>query len=172
MVAGEHDWAALSVAVLLIVLANLPDAPDPSEQIGPAVDELIALKVIDASHTEYIISSVERFLEYEGPIWENMDWFKSTARFGLLEEDEAAEHNPSDQQTPADLGVRTTQSEVLETFNRNGSLQCGLGTMMQDKVDWLSDERQEHFHRWQAYMLLRIEQTEQGRLSKVAGATI
>lgn len=41
-----------------------------------------------------------------------------------------------------------------------GGLQCGLGTMMQDRVDWLSEERRREFMVWKRRVMRRIEEIE------------
>ncbi|RMZ76875.1 hypothetical protein DV738_g4670, partial [Chaetothyriales sp. CBS 135597] len=44
-----------------------------------------------------------------------------------------------------------------------GVLLPGLGTMMQDAVDWLSDERTREFEVWKADMLQKVEQIMKAR---------
>ncbi|GKZ24071.1 hypothetical protein AbraIFM66951_008884 [Aspergillus brasiliensis] len=54
---------------------------------------------------------------------------------------------------------------VAGKSSRRGLLP-GLGTMMQDRVDWLSEDRREDYLEWKADMVARIEQIE--RTAQVA----
>jgi origin recognition complex subunit 6 len=47
-----------------------------------------------------------------------------------------------------------------DTSSPEGRLLPGLGTMMQDRVDWLSEVRREDYLEWKAEILMRIEEME------------
>lgn len=53
-----------------------------------------------------------------------------------------------------------TGSSLIDPGDRGGLLP-GLGTMMQDRVDWLSEDRREDFREWKDDILKRIQKMEQ-----------
>jgi len=166
----------LIIAVLLIVLANMSSSLEPSELIGPAVQILIDLKLVSSADCKQVVANVEELLEAEGPRWEEMDWFESIAGSNsymhdelFSDEDLLNEHSTTrDRPTPSrqeifnrSSRIRNENTEQVETLG--SSLQIGLGTMMQNKIDWLSDSRQLDFTRWKARILKEIELIEQER---------
>jgi origin recognition complex subunit 6 len=48
-------------------------------------------------------------------------------------------------------------------------LQIGLGTMMQDKVDYLCEDRQLDYLEWKAKIMARVEQIESGQTENGSG---
>lgn len=171
----ERDWPALIIAVLLIVLANMPSSLEPSESIGPAVQILIDLERVNVADADQVVASVEELLEVEGPRWEEMEWFKSMADSGSCLHDEPfSDDDLLNESLTAVNQAAASHHEVSTSrriHNRNteqiqalhSSVQVGLGTMMQDKVHWLSESRQVDFVRWKAHILKKIELIEQER---------
>ncbi|KAL3493386.1 origin recognition complex, subunit 6 [Aspergillus germanicus] len=86
------------------------------------------------------------------------EWFENVPHAGELDGDEAYLSDEGGD----DKRQRTLQGErgsLVLNDTRRGLLP-GLGTMMQDRVDWLSPENQEDYAEWKADILARIEQVE------------
>ncbi|KAL5048704.1 hypothetical protein BDW71DRAFT_177311 [Aspergillus fruticulosus] len=92
------------------------------------------------------------------------EWFENIPQAGDLDGDSEilsnGEGHPGDsgnkrlKSLPGDCGLFASGDA-----SRHGLLP-GLGTMMQDRVDWLSPERREDYAEWKANILARIEQAE------------
>jgi Origin recognition complex subunit 6 (ORC6). len=49
-----------------------------------------------------------------------------------------------------------SKSRSSKPESSHGGLLPGLGTMMQDRIDWLSEDRREDFVEWKADIMSRI----------------
>ncbi|KAL1971354.1 hypothetical protein VTN77DRAFT_306 [Rasamsonia byssochlamydoides] len=111
------------------------------------------------------------------------EWFENVPMAGENDgDDELSDHadDYDEDGGPVRSSTKRRRSSLLlrsGSPQEEGLLLPGLGTMMQDRVDWLSEERQEDYLEWKAEILKRIEEMEQrggrpqtkGRREKVAG---
>ncbi|KAL2849565.1 origin recognition complex, subunit 6 [Aspergillus pseudoustus] len=84
------------------------------------------------------------------------EWFENIPQASELDGDDAYLSNEDDKRQ------KTLQGEhgsLVVNDTRRGLLP-GLGTMMQDRVDWLSPEKREDYIEWKADTMARIEQVE------------
>jgi origin recognition complex subunit 6 len=95
------------------------------------------------------------------------EWFDNIPHAGELdgEDEEGNSYRNLDEEDAALRGVRLPKRREGAAGPRSerggaprGGLLPGLGTMMQDRVDWLSEDRQEDFVEWKAEMMSRIGQ--------------
>ncbi|OMP88156.1 Origin recognition complex subunit 6 [Diplodia seriata] len=122
---------------------------------------------------EALVGRVENLLvEAKERGWLDMEWFGNVVQGdadvemgdedgeeegdteGDTEEDEGGAEVPPTPYTP--LKKRKTKTVDAQA----GVSQGGLGTMMQDKVDYLSEARRAGFVRWKAGIMKRVEQIE------------
>ncbi|KAJ5993552.1 Origin recognition complex subunit 6 [Penicillium sp. IBT 35674x] len=101
--------------------------------------------------------------------WANdQEWFENIPLAGELdgEDEEGNSFRNLDEEDAAFRGVKLPKRNDETGGSKKGSrsnnathsgLLPGLGTMMQDRVDWLSEDRREDFLDWKAEMLGRIE---------------
>ncbi|PIG82077.1 hypothetical protein AARAC_000225 [Aspergillus arachidicola] len=99
--------------------------------------------------------------------WANgKEWFENIPQAGELDGDDAY---LSDEDGFGEDGERAKSAKRQKTTKSGRSLAKhssrkgllpGLGTMMQDRVDWLSDDRKEDYLEWKAAVLARIEQIQ------------
>ncbi|KOC18119.1 hypothetical protein AFLA70_252g001981 [Aspergillus flavus AF70] len=99
--------------------------------------------------------------------WANgKEWFENIPQAGELDGDDAY---LSDEDGFGEDGERAKSAKRQKTTKSGSSLAKhssrkgllpGLGTMMQDRVDWLSDDRKEDYLEWKAAVLARIEQIQ------------
>ncbi|BCR90312.1 uncharacterized protein ACHE_60198S [Aspergillus chevalieri] len=86
------------------------------------------------------------------------EWFENIPQAGELDGEE--EYESDDVAAgEGDTAKRPKTGRGLLNASRKGLLP-GLGTMMQDRVDWLSEDRQEDYLEWKADIMGRIEQVE------------
>ncbi|CAI7662526.1 unnamed protein product [Penicillium manginii] len=100
--------------------------------------------------------------------WANgQEWFDNIPHAGELdgEDEEGNSYRNLDEEDAALRGVKLPKRREDAAGPRSGSgsasrggLLPGLGTMMQDRVDWLSEDRQEDFVEWKAEIMSRIGQ--------------
>ena len=95
------------------------------------------------------------------------EWFENIPLAGELhgEDEEGNSYRNLDEEDAAFRGIKLPKRDGADgTGSRSarsgqaprGGLFPGLGTMMQDRVDWLSEDRQEDFAEWKADILSRI----------------
>ncbi|KAJ5525322.1 Origin recognition complex subunit 6 [Penicillium frequentans] len=101
--------------------------------------------------------------------WANdQEWFENIPLAGELdgEDEEGNSFRNLDEEDAAFRGVKLPKRNDETGGSKTGSrannathsgLLPGLGTMMQDRVDWLSEDRREDFLDWKAEILGRIE---------------
>ncbi|KAL1646852.1 hypothetical protein SLS58_002987 [Diplodia intermedia] len=118
---------------------------------------------------EELVRKVEKLLvEAKERGWLDMEWFGNVVQGdadvemgdedgdeeGDTEEDEGGAGVPPTPYTP--LKKRKTKTVDVQA----GVSQGGLGTMMQDKVDYLSEARRAGFVKWKAGIMKRVERIE------------
>lgn len=86
------------------------------------------------------------------------EWFENIPQAGELDGEEEYELD-DDAADEGETAKRPRSGHRLLNGSRKGLLP-GLGTMMQDRVDWLSEDRQEDYLEWKADIMGRIEQME------------
>lgn len=94
------------------------------------------------------------------------EWFENIPYAGQLygEDEEGKSYQDLDQEDAVLRGVRPPKRSTAGQGDRalqsdhppRGGLLPGLGTMMQDRVDWLSDDRREEYVDWKADIMARI----------------
>lgn len=90
------------------------------------------------------------------------EWFENIPQAGELDGDDAylsGEDGLEDDDNER-KGMATGLGSILSKDAARGGLLPGLGTMMQDRVDWLSEDRREDYMEWKADMMARIEQIQ------------
>ncbi|KAE8162215.1 origin recognition complex, subunit 6 [Aspergillus tamarii] len=99
--------------------------------------------------------------------WANgKEWFENIPQAGELAGDDAYlsdEDGYGEYEERCKDGKRqkvTKPGRSLAKHSFRKGLLPGLGTMMQDRVDWLSDDRKEDYLEWKAAVLTRIEQIQ------------
>ncbi|KAL8841179.1 MAG: hypothetical protein Q9170_001033 [Blastenia crenularia] len=155
---------ALIVAVYILVRTRLSGVEtDPhgySEQRNEAVDILSELRQDEASLAVFDSSNVDDWMrEINRCRWSEMDWFENIGQGAGLgveraqgTDNDGSENSENDGE--GDLLVSKHRSD-RETEEKP-FLQPGLGTMMQDRVDYLSDEKRADYHTWKKTIVARI----------------
>ena len=153
-------------------MVNKETTPDQYlEQRNKAISTLGELEVGKERGEESIQTDIEHFIrEAQAEAWLKMEWFlnvvagQPAAGTGSGEGGEQVgeeEYDDDDGGTVRGLSRRKrTNGGVWNERSSNGGLQIGLGTMMQDKVDYLSEDRQLDYLEWKAKIMARVEQIE------------
>lgn len=181
---AEPRILGLIVALLFYVLArmvNKETTPDQYlEQRDKAISTLGELEVGKERGEESIQTDIEHFMrEAQAEAWLKMEWFlnvvagQPAAGTGSGERSEQVgvdEYDEDDGGTVQGLSRRKrTNGGVWDERSSNGGLQIGLGTMMQDKVDYLSEDRQLDYLEWKAKIMARVEQVERDQIENGSG---
>lgn len=119
------------------------------------------------------IAQVERALRIAGldtdtQMDEVDDWVDKISKAGWATAQEWWHNVPEDvldekkAEVEDDEGEGLTLTKKRPTFNgdEHRGLLSGLGTMMQAKVDWLSEDHRLDYRKWKRSMLARVKQVE------------
>lgn len=91
-----------------------------------------------------------------------MEWFENIPLAGEVDGDEAYLSGGGEDEGGDGVEKKMTAGlgALLAKDANRGGLLPGLGTMMQDRVDWLSEDRKEDYLEWKDDILGRIERME------------
>ncbi|KAL9124147.1 MAG: hypothetical protein Q9217_006499 [Psora testacea] len=161
---------ALIIVIFFLVTTRLAGVPTPSEQYVHqrqlALAMMKELAAQDVELEEVDIADVDALMLHVGAQnWTKMDWFGNVqlgSGVGIGENEanpiEDAFAEEEEEEGPLLPGTRRPIRSVEES--ESNYLQPGLGTMMQDGVDYLSDERRRDYLEWKTDILLRIRELE------------
>ncbi|PYH96599.1 hypothetical protein BO71DRAFT_348685 [Aspergillus ellipticus CBS 707.79] len=169
---------ALVVAVYFLVLARRrqpSEADDAAEAETKKMDKKTFSEMRQTALVSLGLLSMERRHREDVDQWialimeqswaHGKEWFDNIPLAGELDgddgllSDQVAGYAEGEDGAPSGRGVTGRGPLAAGNSSRRGILP-GLGTMMQDRVDWLSEDRQEDYVEWKADMLARIEQIE------------
>ena len=154
----EIKLCGLVVAVFLYVLVRVSDEEVTTEQYDAQRDLAVrtlleAAEVKSVGFADLVTETEEMMATAQQEGWLEMEWFLNVV---LGEEGEEME------------GVETTlpaQGSGSTSRNRRmggGSAYVGLGTMLQEATDYLSEQRREEYKTWKAGIMARCEELEAG----------
>lgn len=178
---------ALIVAIYFLVLArrrnpvdDQADAENESKKLDKKTfSEMrqtalvsLGLPANDRRHRDDVDQWIALIME-QG--WTNgQEWFENVPQAGeLFEEDDEHASGEDEGVTgeggdgPASKRLKSGRRLLLPKEASRKGLLPGLGTMMQDRVDWLNPDRKEDFLEWKGDVVARIEQME--RTGQVVG---
>ena len=182
-IADELDLAALIVAVTFFVSSRLSGVTIRSDQLVQKMNiAQDTMKDIAQERSEIKEITEPQIRVHMRMIvdqkWIEMDWFKNVKMgSGLGLEDD---HSSDDSQTatssePDDdsnaLG-RSEQQRRLHQANDVEYLQPGLATMMQPKVDYLSDESLNEYEIWEAGIRRRMDRMKNASAGEGNGVDV
>ncbi|KAL4996087.1 origin recognition complex, subunit 6 [Aspergillus recurvatus] len=169
---------SLVVAVYFLVLARRRQSSesftDTAQEEARKMDKKTFTEMRQAALTSLGLPHSERRHREDVDQWialvmeqdwaHGREWFENIPQAGDLDGDSGiisdGDGHPIEgankrlKSLPGDRGLFAS-----EDTSRRGLLP-GLGTMMQDRVDWLSPERREDYAEWKADILAQIEQAE------------
>ncbi|KAL9583858.1 MAG: hypothetical protein Q9212_002456 [Teloschistes hypoglaucus] len=159
---------ALIVAVYILVRTRLSGSGLDTKNYALQRDKALTI-VSELRHGDNHFVTPESgevnewLVEIARGCWRELDWFTNVQEgAGVRTRDSEAED--SDKQdsshTDDDQGFATKNRRLGWQMEEAPFLQPGLGTMMQDKFDYLSDEKRAEYQRWKKGFLARIEQIE------------
>jgi origin recognition complex subunit 6 len=121
-----------------------------AEWRGKAVKTLLESQAGRGVEEEDVLAEIETLMSManeEG--WLQMEWLENVVP---LEDGETMEG--------VEMADGTGAHEKHDTLLATGSEYIGLGTMMQDATDYLSEARKADYERWKTKMIARIEEIE------------
>jgi len=100
------------------------------------------------------------------------EWFENipTARVDNTAGDSVCDARPEQAERASSKRrkLRNSQDLLQADESLRGGLLPGLGTMMQERVDWLSPDRQEDYIAWKAEIMKRIENVREASVTASA----
>ena len=178
---------AMIIAVYILVTTRLSgietSADDYSRVRSAAIQTLESIEAGKAQREDVNGRDVDEWLrEIRDREWTSLDWFENIGEGAGLELDGIGVANDASEE---DLGSEQKKMPVEQNLrgmdkSKKTTLQAGLGTMvsivewsvlvvpsllvrqMQDKVDYLSEERRLNYVTWKQDILARIDVLEQG----------
>ncbi|KAK5078413.1 hypothetical protein LTS08_002742 [Lithohypha guttulata] len=180
----QQHWLCLVIAVYLLTLTRMQEGP-MTEEVYQAISEKSLLQVLqigpeDQDPQKEIEDWISRINDEE---WVSLsgkgqDWWSSVpedilpaldlARIESQEEDPDADATPiarerkTDESQPRQSSRREELRKQLEESDPEDILLPGLGTMMNDAVDYFSEERNAEYEIWEAGVYRRLAAMEQG----------
>lgn len=153
--ASKSRVLGLIAVILFYVLSRMLDQDNTPDQFlqwrEKAINTLLQTPTGRDSSAAEIGAEIDMLMpmaQEEG--WIRMDWFLNVL--------------PPSAEDMEGVEITKVASAVSATSARNarehGSSYIGLGTMMQDGTDYLSNRRREDYKRWKASILARIDATE------------
>lgn len=180
---------ALIVAVYFLVLARRRNPKNPEDEEGEETEEggnsaggtsetrkmdkktfsemrqtaLVSLGLSSAErrHRDDVDQWIALIMEQS---WVNgNEWFENIPQAGEIDGDEAYLSGEGEEEDDARVGAKRKYKDVsalVKEDDSRGGLLPGLGTMMQDRVDWLSEHRREDYLDWKADIMERVGMME------------
>ncbi|KAF2469904.1 uncharacterized protein BDR25DRAFT_288360 [Lindgomyces ingoldianus] len=147
---------ALIAVMLLYVLSRLSPQEITPEQFDEwrekAVSTLLKSKAGKSASEEGLLADIEELMpmaQEEG--WLRMEWFLNVAL-------------PEDMDVMEGIEMTNGKSRTVGGRDRSlrdgGSEYIGLGTMIQDATDYLSEHQRADYEKWKAKIMARIEEIE------------
>lgn len=157
---------ALIIIVFLLVTTRLAGVATPPTEYLRRKDLALAIlkeEATEAEETQNVdVDACMR--EVKDQHWLEMDWFENIqvgAGVGI-DDGEEDEDSASDDEEAGEgqflPGIK--RGSWNPDLSDGDYLQAGLGTMMQDRVDYLSPERRRDYQEWKTDMLLQIAELE------------
>ncbi|KAL2830548.1 origin recognition complex, subunit 6 [Aspergillus cavernicola] len=171
---------ALVVAVYFLVLARRrqpsESSPDPPQDDSRKMDKKtfsemrqtalvsLGLRSTECRHREDVDQWIALIMEQD---WAHgKEWFENIPQAGELDGDNEYLSDENGHYGEEGTGRISKRQKTLPgdrgSFSATDSSRCGLlpglGTMMQNRVDWLSAERREDYVEWKADIVRRVEQ--------------
>ncbi|KAL8705069.1 MAG: hypothetical protein Q9201_001795 [Fulgogasparrea decipioides] len=98
--------------------------------------------------------------------WTELDWFANVvegAGLGLEDSGVKAAGDSDDNDTDEDNDLAQTKCKSAWESEEHSFLRPGLGTMMQERVNYLSEEKCADYQNWKKNILARIERMEKAQ---------
>ena len=165
----DLNVVALMITIYLLVLTRLNGVENSQEVYSQRKKD--ALEAVDKAmiqrgeRVECDEASIDTYmLHVKRYKWTDMDWFGNVvvgSGVAQFEDDWEEPQMNIDGADEDDGHILPHLSEsFLDSFPEEDFLQAGLGTMMDDRVDYLSDARRRSYERWKRETLLLIDDLE------------
>ncbi|KAL4898122.1 origin recognition complex, subunit 6 [Aspergillus ambiguus] len=162
---------ALVVAVYFLVLARRRNPTSDADGEGAKLDKKTFSEMRQTALVSAGLPATERRHREDVDQWialimmqgwaDGKEWFENIPLAGELDGDDAYLSDDAVDEDGAE-GGRSKRQKTGSLFARSSrkGLLPGLGTMMQPRVDWLSDERREDYILWEKDIRARMAQVE------------
>ncbi|KAF2145690.1 uncharacterized protein K452DRAFT_315880 [Aplosporella prunicola CBS 121167] len=171
----ESQIPALIVALLVCTMirlsGNTTTGDENEQRKSKAVSILQENDICKDQAEDDLEELIEHFLGVATKGWLELEWFQNIVQGSGLDnsihtngsEEEVGESNveSSRPSRPATTTPKRRRAASQTLKSKPVLMQSGLGTMFQEKVDYLSDTRRLDFLDWKEHIMARIEQIEE-----------
>lgn len=164
----EAQIPALIAVLFLYIHARMSDRETTPEAFLEQRDKAIGVLCGEGSakqtDEEELLADIDRFMRLaQSDGWVQMEWYLNIVA-GESESGSGQEcENARDDEDDAVAGLRMRQRKThvdMQDYDDSERLEIGLGTMMQEKLDYFSEERRLEYLEWKEGFLARVEQLE------------
>ena len=165
---ADVNIPALMTTTCILTLNILTgEETEPAEYLrrrgaaSAAIQEALAKHGVQVDCCQADIDECMRQVNKYG--WTDMDWFENLeGRSCLNEKGHGKKAGGADDAHDREARILPAHTNDLVSANLDEEdyLQAGLGTMMDDRVDYLSDAKNRSFERWKMETLLQIDELE------------
>ncbi|PSK59223.1 hypothetical protein B9Z65_3547 [Elsinoe australis] len=181
---------ALLIILTLFVVAKqkgwqLEDQEEFNEKQSAGIEAVREMEEGWGPEEEALMGDLRGFLSAAGEEgWLEADWFQKVTVGEEDDDDDAMDIDggtPKPVKRPNKTPLRRKEKHAARPVNSEdeeeefaAGLQVGLGTMFQDAVDWLSDDRREEYREWKDGIMHKLDELEGAPNSgkKARGSTI
>ena len=165
----DTNVAALVITLYILVLTRLTGVEaEPAEYFRR---KQLALEIVEEAMTDQgeqmacNQADIDDYMLYVSKYrWTDMDWFSNVdVGSGYHGREDSQRRDAGDDDVDEDEGhilLRPSKGFISMGSEEENYLQAGLGTMMDDRGDYLSDPRRRSFERWKKKTLLQIDELE------------
>ncbi|KAF2842156.1 hypothetical protein M501DRAFT_998410 [Patellaria atrata CBS 101060] len=166
---AEERIPGLLVVIFLYTYSRLSGIHVTTEtylsQRNKGINVLLGLKDIPQRDQGTIIEDVEQLLREAQNGWLELDWYTnimegSGFQEGMHDSQDGIDVDEEEDSDIEDMAGKRRRN--MKKTTNNGMLKSGLGTMMQDKIDYLSEERKRDYIEWKKGILARMERIANG----------
>ena len=180
----QHDIKipALIIAIYFFTTARLIGVEIKSEQLVHQMTEALTLmkEIAEQGIDLEVVTEMEvrtHMRQVALQKWVEMDWFRNIKLGSGIgankDEEEVVSIHSASESDEQDVILPGRKSSKM-SLEKSGKqyLQPGLGTMMQERVDYLSDEHNRDFQEWKTDIMLRIREMQSKPEAQVHAGTI
>lgn len=154
---SHEETSMLTIALFFMALAKARDSViDPESYVADS-ERALSIAGLEMDKRDQVDGWIERISDSG---WsEDQEWWHNIPTNTIpTTMDPAYDSNEEDRDVAT--FARRRRKAIQEDEGREGILLPGLGTMLQEQNDWLSEERTLSFRKWKTDVIGRIKQIE------------
>lgn len=162
---AREEVSTLAIVVFLIALTKGTEM-DPETYVARS-ESALSLAGLDPDTRDRLDAWVKTISEND---WsQGLEWWDNIPESALSTEMDMVDGSDDDNREVI-MSTKKRKRTAYDDDVKDGILLPGLGTMLQEQNDWLSEDKQVRFERWKNGVLGRIKLSEKGQRRTIAAA--